>query len=120
MQPGLRLLVVEDEPILLMELEDLLTDLGCEVAGSAGQLGTAVDLARNLDFDLALCDVSLGAERIDPVAEAVRARGLPVIFLTGHGEDFEVMRGAPCLAKPYGAGALAAAIQRVMEAADVQ
>ena len=71
----MRLLVVEDEAILSLNLEAMLLDLGCVVAGTADKLDDALQIARTSDFDVALLDVNLGGKRVDPVAEAIRARG---------------------------------------------
>jgi hypothetical protein len=72
-----RLLIVEDEMMLLMLLEDILTDLGCRC-------------------------VSIG-EKSFPIAEALAARRVPYIFATGYGiEAFpENYRDRPLLPKPY-------------------
>ena len=72
---GAHVLVVEDEAILSLNLEDILLDLGCVVAGTADKLDDALQIARTSDFDVALLDVNLGGKRVDPVAEAIRARG---------------------------------------------
>jgi CheY-like chemotaxis protein len=83
---GTRVLVVEDEAMLALSLEDMLRDLGCVVAGTAAKLDEALEMARTSDFDVALLDVNLGGKRVDPVAEAIRERGTPIIFVTGYGK----------------------------------
>jgi CheY-like chemotaxis protein len=112
---GLRVLVVEDEPMLSLALQDTLADLGCVVAGAAARLEPALRLARELNFDIAVLDINLGGERVDPVAEAVAARRLPVVFLTGYGRA-----GVPphvpgqVIEKPYQPAILEAALGRAM------
>jgi DNA-binding response OmpR family regulator len=83
---GTRVLVVEDEAMLSLSLEDMLRDLGCVVAGTAARLDDAMQMARTSDFDVALLDVNINGKRIDPVAEAVRERGTPIIYVTGYGK----------------------------------
>ena len=83
---GAHVLVVEDEAILSGKLEAMLLDLGCVVAGTADKLDDALQIARTSDFDVALLDVNLGGKRVDPVADAIRARGTPIIFVTGYGK----------------------------------
>ena len=56
---GLRVLVVEDEMMVSMLIEDMLTDLGCTVIGPASRLDEAFDLARAADVDCAVLDVNL-------------------------------------------------------------
>ena len=100
---GARVLVVEDEAMLSLNLEAMLHDLGCVVAASAGRLDDALQAARTSDFDVALLDVNLGGKRVDPVAEAIRARGVPIVFITGYGKT---AASGLVLAKPYDAAAL--------------
>jgi CheY-like chemotaxis protein len=80
-----RVLIVEDESLLLMLLEDLLDDLGYEVAGTAGSVEEALASLDRLQVDLALVDVNLGGTASFPVADALTARGIPFLFTTGYG-----------------------------------
>jgi DNA-binding response OmpR family regulator len=100
---GARVLVVEDEAMLSLELEAMLLDMGCVIAGTAAKLDDALRIARSCEFDVALLDVNLGGKRVDPVAEAIRARGTPIIFVTGYGKT---AASGLVLAKPYDAAAL--------------
>lgn len=83
--PGRRILIVEDDPYITLALEDTLTDFGMVVAGAARTLSDALRLAQTAAFDLALLDVNIGHDKIDPVADAIHARGIPFIFTTGCG-----------------------------------
>jgi CheY-like chemotaxis protein len=83
---GTRVLVVEDEAMLSLNLEEMLRDLGCVVAGTAAKLDDALAMARTTDFDVALLDVNLGGKRVDPVAEVIRERGTPIVYVTGYGK----------------------------------
>jgi CheY-like chemotaxis protein len=100
---GLKVLVVEDEAIVAMLLEQMLEELGCEVVAVAGQVGPASDLARTADMDVAILDMNLGGQSVDPVAEALAAREAPFIFASGYGEDGLTARwrGRPVLSKPF-------------------
>lgn len=82
---GTRILLVEDEALLLLEMQDLLEDLGCLVVGTAARLPEATALASTADFDVALLDMNIQGQRIDPVARIVKDRGLAIIFVTGYG-----------------------------------
>ena len=79
---GVRVLLVEDEALLLIELQDILADLGAVIVGSAAQVAQALELAHNADFDVAILDVNLGSQRIDGVAKVIAARGIPLVFAT--------------------------------------
>lgn len=82
---GTRVILVEDEALLLIEMQDLLEDLGCIVVGTAARLREATALASSADFDVAILDMNIQGQRIDPVALIVKNRRLPVIFVTGYG-----------------------------------
>src|SRR4051812_49879923 len=81
---GRRILVVEDEFLIRMLLEDMLTDLGYELVGVAGRLDEATELAKTKDFDLAILDVNLDGHDVYPVADLIGKRGLPFMFVTGY------------------------------------
>jgi CheY-like chemotaxis protein len=115
---GLRLLVVEDEAIVAMLLEDMLADLGCVVAGSAGDMPRGVAFAEDdaLALDAAVLDINLGGDNVFPVAERLVARGVPFIFATGYGRDgvAPAFAGIPVLSKPFDPRALEAALITVL------
>jgi two-component system, response regulator PdtaR len=80
-----RVLIVEDEVLLAWSLGEILSLIGCEVAGIAGTVNDALCLAENTKPDLAIVDVRLAGQR-DGIegAELLRQQfGLPVIFVTG-------------------------------------
>ena len=82
---GTKVFVVEDEAAISMLLEDMLLDFGCEVVGPAARLTTALEMAENESFDVAILDVNVAGEPIYPVAEAIVKRDLPIVFSTGYG-----------------------------------
>jgi CheY-like chemotaxis protein len=106
---GLRVLVVEDEMMVSMLIEDMLSDLGCTVVGPASRLEEAIDLAQRSDLDCAVLDVNLGGQPIFPLADILRAKGAPFAFATGYGDAGlrDVDRGSPVLQKPFREGDLA-------------
>ena len=110
---GARVLVVEDEALLSLNLERMLLDMGCVVAGTAGTLDEALQIARTSEFDVALLDVNLGGKRVDPVAEAIKARGTPIVFITGYGKT---AASGLVLEKPYDAADLERMLNRVLGA----
>ena len=106
---GLRVLVVEDEMMVSMLIEDMLSDLGCVVVGPAARLDEAVDLVNAGGIDCAVLDVNLGGQPIFPLADLLREKGRPFAFATGYGDAGlrEVDRGSPVLQKPFREGDLA-------------
>jgi CheY-like chemotaxis protein len=102
-QSGRRILVVEDEFLIRMLLEDMLSDLGYELAGVAGRVDEAAEMATSKDFDLAILDVNLDGHDVYPVADLIGKRGLPFMFVTGYGGRGlpDAYRGRPTLQKPF-------------------
>ena len=100
---GLKVFVVEDETIVAMLLEQMLEELDCEVAGVAGQLSLAMELAHSVDANVAILDLNLSGQRVDPVAQILADRQMPFIFASGYGEDglAPEWRGRPVLPKPF-------------------
>jgi CheY-like chemotaxis protein len=108
-----RVLVVEDELMIRMLLQDMLTDLGYTLAGEAGRIDEALELAKRAQFDVAILDVNLNGQPISPVVEVLIERGLPFVFATGYGQRGvpEPYRRTPTLQKPFQVEALALAIE---------
>ena len=100
---GLRVLVVEDEMMVSMLIEDMLTDLGCIVVGPVARLDEAIALAESEQIDCAVLDVNLGGQPIFPLADILRAKGAPFAFATGYGDAGlrEVDKGSLVLQKPF-------------------
>ncbi len=99
-----RILIVEDEPFIVLALEAMLLELGFAVAGSAAQVSAAMQLIGREQIDGAILDVNLGSQRIDPVADILAARACPFFFTTGYGISGVPARhaGRAVLQKPFG------------------
>ncbi len=111
-----RILIVEDEPLIALTLEDMLDELGYQVAGTVGRIDDALSFIQTHPIDGALLDVNLGRDRIDPVADLLADKGCPFVFSTGDGGD-----GLPAahasrafVAKPFRIQDLEAAMKRVL------
>ena len=100
---GKRILVVEDEMIVAMLIEDILSDAGATIVGPAARVARALDLLGENEVDAALLDVNLAGEMTTPVAEELRRRGIPFAFATGYGVAGvpEGFAGQPLLQKPF-------------------
>lgn len=100
---GLRVLVVEDNLLLAEVTRLLLEDSGCAVVGPAGRLARGLRLAQSEPLDGAILDINLHGEMSFPIAEVLRARDVPFIFVTGY-EDRSIVpmafRAARRLDKP--------------------
>jgi PAS domain S-box-containing protein len=100
---GKRVLVVEDEPLLAMDIEAILTDSGCSVVGPAGNLHQAKRLLDTQGCDAALLDANLAGESVDELAALLTQRRVPFAFVTGHGRDAlpRGHRDAVLVGKPF-------------------
>ena len=108
------ILIVEDESILAMLLEDFLGDLGYAQPAVASTVQRALQVLETRSITFAILDINLGGEKSFPIAEALDARGIPYIFMTGYGASGlpEHLRDRHVLQKPYGADALKDALAR--------
>jgi DNA-binding response OmpR family regulator len=96
-------------------IEEMLQELGYELAALATHLDQALSLARSESFDFALLDINLNGKQSFPVADVIRARGLPFLFATGYGNR---ILGAPytdaqILHKPFSLNELHRALERI-------
>jgi len=100
---GRRVLVVEDEFLVSLATTDFLEDIGCEVVGPATNLSMAVRLAESEPLDAAVLDINIAGDMIWPVAEELRRRDVPCLFLSAY-PQFAIIpalfAAAPRLEKP--------------------
>jgi two-component sensor histidine kinase/DNA-binding response OmpR family regulator len=111
-----RLLLVEDEVLVGMMMRDVLTDLGFFVAGPFCTLAEASSAATSAGFDCAILDVNLGGEPVYPVADLLRERKVPFVFVTGYDDKgLDPHYGdAPVLQKPIDQTSLKDVLTSVM------
>jgi PAS domain S-box-containing protein len=110
---GKRILVIEDEPLVAMDLESSLMAAGCEVVGPAGTIEEAKSLAADGRYDAALLDVNLAGRPVDEIAAALTQKNCPFAFVTGYGREAlpRGFRDAVMLGKPFGQEQLLAAVE---------
>jgi Response regulator containing CheY-like receiver, AAA-type ATPase, and DNA-binding domains len=98
---GLRVLIVEDEPLLAWELELSLAAAGAIVIGPASTLSSGLALADDESLDAAVIDYRLGHEEAVPLAAMLYERGTPFVIHTGHGTNADGgWWSAPIVRKP--------------------
>jgi DNA-binding NtrC family response regulator len=115
---GRRILIVEDEFLLAMELELLVRRRGCLVLGPASSVEHALALIDGEPPDAALLDVNLKGERATPIAAALIARGVPFVLITGYSRpqlSEPELRDAPRIDKPVSGRALCRAMTHALE-----
>lgn len=84
---SVRVLVVEDEFMIGLDIGQQLADAGFEVVGLAPSVAKGLRLAAERGCDVAVLDVNLGGETSEPIAEKLRAFGKPFVVLTGYSTD---------------------------------
>ncbi len=113
---GRRIIIVEDEPLVAMDLESMLTSAGCDVVGSAGTLDAARLLVAQARCDAALLDVNLAGQSVDELAAALTQKNIPFAFVTGYGREGipPGFRDAVLLNKPFGQNQLLAVMDLLL------
>lgn len=121
---GTRVLVVEDDGILAIELEAILREAGAEIAGPCRSVADALAMiARTRDIAAAVLDVRLGRDTIAPVARQLACQGTPFLFYTGQiSQDPTLAEWPNCriIAKPADARAIVLAISELVASAENQ
>jgi PAS domain S-box-containing protein len=113
-----RILVIEDEALVALQLQADLESVGHTVIGPARSLQAGLSLAKDEAIDLALVDVSLGRETSAPIADELIARRVPFAFVTGYSDTAvlpEHLRQMPRLNKPYVLADVRRIIARLLE-----
>ena len=116
---GVRLLVVEDDAILLMELEEILHAAGAEIVGHCRTIEDALAVVEQEGISAAVLDVRIGHQTVAPVARKLGRCGTPFLFYTGQvGNDpaLEEWRGCKIIAKPAQAHTLVSAVADLLQA----
>jgi DNA-binding response OmpR family regulator len=110
-------LIVEDNQLIALDLETMLSEAGYRVFGSAATYAQALDLASQRGFDCALLDVELPDGDCTGIAEMLTTAGVPFALTTGlrpSDLDRPILRDAPVVAKPFRTADLLAAVGRLL------
>lgn len=101
---GRRFLIVEDEPLVALEISGILKDAGAEIIGPAGTVEQALAFIRSdTPLDGALLDGNLHGLPVDDIAAALTRRNIPFVFVSGYGRETlpRAFQQAPLLSKPF-------------------
>ena len=117
---GLKVLVVEDQPIMAMTLEEMLRAIGCSVVWHASGVTDALAMMRSQRPDCAVVDLYLSGELAYPIARWLAADGIPFVFLKGYGRRTILGDWAsrPAIQKPFSVRSLQAKLEAALEQAD--
>lgn len=111
---GKRILLVEDEVIIAMMLEDMISQLGGVPVGPATTREAGIELAENEHLDAAVLDVNLGESASTDIADILARRDIPFILATGYGSGTSNAHGVPVLQKPYLLGDLETVFTKIL------
>jgi CheY-like chemotaxis protein len=108
-------LVIEDDIFIAMDVEHMVAECGCATVGPVSNVEAGIATVREHDLDGAVLDVNLGDERVWPVADLLKERGVPFILATGYStaEVPERFTDYPIVHKPFNERDLAAALDRL-------
>jgi DNA-binding response OmpR family regulator len=111
---GLRILVVEDDFLIALDIVGALEQAGITVVGPASTAADALQAIAREPLHGALLDIHLGGEPVAPIADALKARGVPFAFVSGYGREQlpPNHRDAAMVRKPFTAKDLIAAIAK--------
>ena len=108
-------MVLEDEALIAMQIEEALTAAGHAVVGPATRVGDAFDLIYQDEVETAVLDVMVAGEHSYSVADVLRGKGVPFVFITGYDAASAIperFAGVQVVNKPFDASALAEAVAR--------
>lgn len=113
-----RLLIVEDEMLILMMIEDMLSDLGCKSITTAATNEQAISLIGTQSFDAAMLDMNLNGQKSQVVADALVIRRVPFVFSTGNSSSdiWDGYAHHAVIRKPFLFNELATTLTRLLRA----
>jgi CheY-like chemotaxis protein len=113
---GMSVLLVEDESMVSLLVEDMLKALGCARVWQASNLAEATTALRNNAPDIAVLDLNLDGEFVDPLADRLARASIPFVFATAYGRQSVSERWAARLViqKPFRSETLAAALRAAL------
>ena len=116
-KPDINVLIIEDEPLIALELQQMLANAGFGIVGVAGKLETALGLIASETFDAAVVDSSLGEDSAAPAAALLAEAGIPFVVLSGYPQELQppALQSAPLIAKPCQEAELVDTLRRVCE-----
>ncbi|MFY9640535.1 MAG: response regulator [Rhodomicrobium sp.] len=113
---GARILIVEDNALLALELGQAIGEAGFAVAGPALSAARAVELIEKSGCDAAVLDINLRGETSAAVANELRTRAIPFITITGYARAQQpaVFEGVPTFTKPVAMATIVEELRRCL------
>ena len=111
---ALRVLLVEDEMLVCMDIEDMLEEFGYQVVGPAARVDQALEIIEQEPIDLAVLDINLGRETSYPIAERLSVHATPFMFTSGYAKVDPLYRDRLHIQKPFSDQQLARALEDLL------
>jgi two-component system, response regulator PdtaR len=111
-----RVLIVEDEALVALDIARQLTEAGLTVVGPTVSVAGALQLIGKGGCDAAVLDINLGCETSEPVAQELRTKNIPFVILTGYAKSAALSGydGASVISKPVRPAELIATLLRCL------
>ena len=118
---GLKVLVVENEPVIAMAIEDMLKAIGCSVVWHANGVPEALEMMRDHRPDCAILDLHLAGELAYPIARWLATERIPFVFAKGYGRRkiLEPWTSRPAIQKPFSIQSLRTKLTEALDQTDV-
>ena len=115
---GLRILIIEDSPVVAIATEEMLRDLGHTALGPAGNMASALELGENEEMDAAIVDLNIRGTKAFSLLKILEARGIPFLLASGYADWSMPNEWAdrPRLQKPFSASQLRAKLNELFTA----
>jgi DNA-binding response OmpR family regulator len=112
-----RALIVEDDPVIALEIEHALRSAGFEIANCVPSIPKALAALKSCECDFAVLDANLRGESVEPAAVALKNLGKPFLFVSGYGRAHLPARflDIPLLAKPFNAAELIRSVNAILK-----
>lgn len=109
---GANILIIEDEPLIALDMEQTVTAAGFTVVGIVRNTAAALRTLEQEKVDVAILDANLNGQSAAPIAQRLRAEGIPFLAVSGYSRAQlgEWLGAAPLLGKPFAAERLIAEI----------
>jgi DNA-binding response OmpR family regulator len=108
-----RVVIIEDEALIALDLEQAINETGCTVVGKAHSLADGLSLLDTLTYDSVVLDANLAGESAEPIARRLEARNKPFLIVSGYSRDQLgfLTDDTPMLGKPFAFNDLAASVR---------
>lgn len=111
---AIRIIIIEDEPLIASDIEFAVIEAGSEVVGFARTLDDGLELLKTTTFDGAVLDANLKGKSAKPILEQLTASNVPCIVVSGYTRDqLEFLNDAtPLVGKPFSTNELVSNIRK--------